>query len=37
MLEPRGPRSVAVDRTTIVALAALVAASALAWVVLVTD
>jgi predicted metal-binding membrane protein len=36
MLEPRGPRSVAVDRTTIVALAALVAASALAWVVLVT-
>ena len=32
MLEPLGPRSVAVDRTTVLALAALVAASAVAWV-----
>ena len=36
MLQPRGPRSVAVDRTTIIALAALVAASAVAWMALVT-
>lgn len=36
MLPPRGPRSVAVDRTTIIALAALVAASAVAWVALAT-
>ncbi len=36
MLEPRGPRPVAVDRTTIIAIAALVAASAVAWVALVT-
>lgn len=36
MLEPRGPRPVAVDRTTIIAVAALVAASAVAWVALVT-
>jgi predicted metal-binding membrane protein len=36
MLEPRELRSVAVDRTTVIAVAALVAASAVAWVVLVT-
>ncbi len=36
MLEPRGPRSVAVDRTTVIALAALLAASTVAWMVLVT-
>jgi predicted metal-binding membrane protein len=35
-LESRGPRSVAVDGTTITAVAALAAASALAWVALVT-
>jgi hypothetical protein len=36
MLQPRVPRSVAVDRTTILGLAALVAASVVAWVVLVS-
>ena len=36
MLEPRGPRPVSVDRTTIIAVAAFVAASAVAWVALVT-
>jgi predicted metal-binding membrane protein len=36
MLDPRGPSPVAVDRTTIIAVAALVAASAVAWAALVT-
>jgi predicted metal-binding membrane protein len=36
MLQPRVPRSVAVDRTTIIGLAALVAASAVAWAMLAT-
>ncbi|MCD6021648.1 MAG: hypothetical protein K0R20_1358 [Actinomycetia bacterium] len=36
MLEPRGPRPVAIDRATIIAVAALVAASAVAWMALVT-
>jgi predicted metal-binding membrane protein len=35
MLEPRGPRPVAVDPATIIAVAVLVAASAFAWVALV--
>jgi predicted metal-binding membrane protein len=35
MLESRGPSPVAVDRTTIIAVAALVAASSVAWVALV--
>ncbi len=36
MLDPRGPTPVAADRTTIIAVAALVAASAVAWAALVT-